>query len=85
MRISATQRAQNETRIRAAMDRLLDGQIPPGGKCDVKTLAREVNVDRTAFYSARPYAHLREEFEQRLQALHAAGEVPDPATPRSSA
>ena len=78
MRISATQRAQNETRIRAAMDRLLDGQIPPGGKCDVKTLAREVNVDRTAFYSARPYAHLREEFEQRLQACHAAGDFPDP-------
>jgi DNA-binding GntR family transcriptional regulator len=78
MRISATQRAQNETRIRAAMDRLLDGQIPPGGKCDVKTLAREANVDRTAFYGARPYAHLREEFEQRLQALHAAGDLPDP-------
>jgi chromosome segregation ATPase len=78
MRISATQRTQNETRIRATMDRLLDGQIPPGGKCDVKTLAREANVDRTAFYSDRPYAHLREEFEQRLQALHAAGEVPDP-------
>ena len=78
MRISATQRAQNETRIRAAMDRLLDGQIPPGGKCDVKTLAREANVDRTAFYSARPYAHLREEFEQRLQACHAAGDFPDP-------
>ena len=78
MRISAAQRAQNETRIRAAMDRLLHGQIPPGGKCDIKTLAREANVDRTAFYSARPYAHLREEFEQRLQALHAAGDFPDP-------
>ena len=78
MRISTTQRTQNETRIRAAMDRLLGGQIPPGGKCDVKTLAREADVDRTAFYSDRPYAHLREEFEQRLQALQAAGEAPDP-------
>lgn len=78
MRISAAQRAQNETRIRAAMDRLLHGQIPPGGKCDIKTLAREANVDRTAFYSARPYAHLREEFEQRLQVRHAAGDFPDP-------
>jgi hypothetical protein len=78
MRISAAQRAQNETRIRAAMDRLLHGQIPPGGKCDIKTLAREANVDRTAFYSSRPYAHLREEFEQRLQARHAAGDFPDP-------
>ena len=78
MRISATQRTQNETRIREAMDRLLHGQIPPDGRCDVKTLAREANVDRTAFYSDRPYAHLREQFEQRLQTLHTAGEVPDP-------
>jgi chromosome segregation ATPase len=60
------------------MDRLLHGQIPPGGRCDVKTLAREASVDRTAFYTDRPYAHLREEFEQRLQALQAAGDLPDP-------
>jgi hypothetical protein len=78
MRISAEQRSQNQTRIRAAMDRLLDGQIPPGGKCDIKTLAREANIDRTAFYGTRPYAHLRQEFDQRLQALHAAGDLPDP-------
>lgn len=77
MRISTGQRVQNETQIRAAMDRLLDGQIPPGGRCDIKTLAREANIDRTAFYGTRPYAHLREEFNQRLQAVHAAGEVPD--------
>jgi hypothetical protein len=32
-------RTQNETTIRATMDRLLRGEIPPGGKCDVKTLA----------------------------------------------
>ena len=78
MRISAQQRSQNETRIRATMDRLLDGQIPPGGRCDIKTLAREASVDRTAFYGTRPYAHLRDEFEQRLQALHTTGEIPDP-------
>lgn len=78
MRISAEQRRQNETRIRTAMDRLLRGQIPPGGKCDIKTLARETNIDRTAFYGTRPYAHLREEFEQRLQALHTTGNLPDP-------
>ncbi len=78
MRISAEQRRQNEVRIRTAMDRLLRGQIPPGGKCDIKTLAREANVDRTAFYGTRPYAHLREEFEQRLQALHTTGDMPDP-------
>ncbi|GAA3311007.1 hypothetical protein [Streptomyces cinereospinus] len=78
MRISAAQRAENENRIRAAMDRLLRGEIPPGGKCDIKTLAREAGVDRTAFYGTRPYAHLRVEFERRVQTLQDAGEIPDP-------
>ena len=78
MRISAEQREQNQTRIRTAMDRLLRGQIPSGGKCDIKTLAREANVDRTAFYGTRPYAHLRKEFEERLHALQAADDHPDP-------
>lgn len=78
MRISAAQRTENENRIRAAMDRLLRGEIPPGGKCDVKTLACEAGVDRTAFYGTRPYAHLRVEFERRLQALQQVGDVPDP-------
>jgi hypothetical protein len=41
MRISTAQRIENENRIRTAMDRLQRGEIPPGGKCDVKTLARE--------------------------------------------
>ena len=78
MQLTARQRHQNETRIRAAMDRLLSGQIPPGGKCDVKTLAREASVDRTAFYGSRPYAHLREEFEARLTTIRQAGDRPDP-------
>ncbi|MFF4393864.1 hypothetical protein ACFY0G_45275 [Streptomyces sp. NPDC001552] len=78
MRITAAQRTENENRIRAAMDRLLRGEIPPGGTCDVKTLARESAVDRTAFYGTRPYAHLREEFEHRLRTLHAIGDIPDP-------
>jgi hypothetical protein len=77
MRLSADQRRQNETRIRAAIDRLLRGQIPANGKCDVKTLAREAGIDRTAFYGDRPYAHLREEFEIRLAALATTGELPD--------
>lgn len=77
MRISAEQRQQNETRIRAVMDRLLSGEIPPGGKCDIKTLAREAAVDRAAFYGTRPYARLREEFEARLQACQQAGDLPD--------
>lgn len=78
MRITADQRAANEDRILAAIDRLLRGEIPPGGRCDVKTLAREAGVDRTAFYGDRPYAHLREEFERRLRTLERAGEQPDP-------
>ncbi|MER5432942.1 hypothetical protein [Streptomyces sp. NPDC002588] len=78
MRISAAQRTENENRIRAAMDRLLRGEIPPGGKCDVKTLAREAGVDRTAFYGTRPYTRLRVEFERRLQVLRQAGDIPDP-------
>jgi hypothetical protein len=78
MRLTAQQRHHNETRIRAAIDRLLQGQIPPGGKCDVKTLAREAGVDRTAFYGTRPYAVLREEFESRLTAIRQAGGAPDP-------
>jgi len=78
MRITAAQRTGNENRIRAAMDRLLRGEIPPGGKSDVKTLAREAGVDRTAFYGTRPYAHLRAEFERRLQLMHEVGEIPDP-------
>jgi hypothetical protein len=39
--ISPIQRRQAEDSIRAAMDRLLRGQIPPGGTCDITTLARE--------------------------------------------
>ncbi|MEG8184609.1 hypothetical protein GZH49_39890 [Nocardia terpenica] len=79
MRISATQRVENENRIRAAMDRLLRGEIPPGGSCDIKTLATQAGVDRTAFYGSRPYAHLRAEFEHRLAQLqHDTGGSPDP-------
>ncbi|MFF2808259.1 hypothetical protein ACFVT2_14020 [Streptomyces sp. NPDC058000] len=78
MRFSAVQHTENENRIRAAMDRLLRGEIPPGGKCDIKTLANEAAVDRTAFYGTRPYSHLRVEFEQCLNAMHQAGEIPDP-------
>ena len=78
MRISAAQRAENENRIRTAMDRLLRGEITPGGKSDVKTLAREAGVDRAAFYGSRPYAPLREEFEAKLAAAVQDGDAPDP-------
>lgn len=80
-------RGRNEEAIRAAMDRLLRGDLPPGRKCDLKTLAQEAGVTRTGFYpkknrdgTTRPglYQHLAEEFGRRLQARHHAGEVFDP-------
>ncbi|MFC1410767.1 hypothetical protein ACEZCY_16400 [Streptacidiphilus sp. N1-12] len=86
-RISDDARSRNEDAVRAAMDRLLRGELPPGGKLDLKTLAAEAGVTRTGFYpkanrdgSTRPgpYQHLAEEFERRLKALQAAGEVLDP-------
>ncbi|UMP06756.1 hypothetical protein [Amycolatopsis sp. EV170708-02-1] len=83
MRITAAQRTANENRVRAAMDRLLRGEIPPGGHCDIKTLAAEADVDRTAFYGNRPYAHLRAEFERRLRPSRRPASNPTRATPRS--
>jgi capsule polysaccharide export protein KpsE/RkpR len=45
-------------------------------------VGRPVNASRgqcpTAFYGTRPYAHLRIEFERRLQTLQQAGDIPDP-------
>lgn len=86
-RISEDTRTRNEKAIRAAMDRLLRGDLPPGGKCDLRTLANEAGVPRTAFYPKKnrdgtarpgPYQHLAREFERRLAALRDAGAVPDP-------
>jgi hypothetical protein len=79
MRISNQQRQQNEARSRAAMDRLPRGEVPPGGSCDVSTLAKEARVDRTAFYGARPYAHLHKEFETRLARIREAGDPIGPS------
>jgi hypothetical protein len=86
-RISDTDRARNEGAIRAAMDRLLRGELPPGGKCDLKTLAAEAGVTRTGFYPKRdrdgsvregPYQHLGDEFVRRLAAVREAEKLPDP-------
>lgn len=76
MRITEQQRHQIEDRIRAATDRLLGGQLPPGGRCDAKTLALDAGVSRAALYST--YRHLKDEFERRREQLRHAGEVPDP-------
>ncbi|MFJ6987455.1 MULTISPECIES: hypothetical protein [unclassified Streptomyces] len=86
-RISDTDRTRNEEAIRAAMDRLLRGELPPGGRCDLKTLAAEAGVTRTGFYPKKdrdgsvregPYQHLGDEFVRRLAALREAGKVTDP-------
>ena len=76
MRTTAEQRRHAEQRIRAAADALLRGELPPDGKCDITTLARQARVSRAALY--RTYPHLKEEFEQRLAALRARGTAPDP-------
>jgi hypothetical protein len=86
-RISDADRTRNEEAIRAAMDRLLRGELPPGGRCDLKTLAVEAGVTRTGFYPKKdrngsvregPYQHLGDEFVRRLAALREAGEMLDP-------
>jgi hypothetical protein len=74
--ISQNQRQHTEDRIRAATDRLLSGQIPTGGGCDIKTLASEAGLSRAALY--RSYGHLKTEFEQRLTRLRDEGHQPDP-------
>ncbi|MEU4347234.1 hypothetical protein [Streptomyces sp. NPDC023838] len=86
-RLTDDVKAQNEEAVRAAMDRLLRGELPTGGKLDLKTLAVEAGVPRTGFYAKRnrdgserpgPYQHLGEEFLRRLATLQAAGEAVDP-------
>ncbi|MFF0682975.1 hypothetical protein ACFYVW_30940 [Streptomyces tendae] len=87
MPLTTEQRRRNEASIRAAMDRLLLGQLPARGGCNLKTLAREAGVARTGFYARTdpqgnqrpgPYQHLAEEFQRRLADLREAGAVSDP-------
>jgi hypothetical protein len=87
MPLTTEQRRRNEASIRAAMDRLLLGQLPPRGACDLKTLAREAGVARTGFYARTdpqgnlrpgPYQHLAEEFQRRLADFRKAGTISDP-------
>lgn len=82
MRTNDDQRRQAEDRIRAAIDRLLRGEIPPDGRCDIKTLATQAGVNRTGFYPKEgrpgPFQHLAEEFTRRRDLLQQAGFIPDP-------
>jgi hypothetical protein len=63
MRITDQTRSHTEQRIRAAMDRLLHGVIPAGGRCDLRTLAAEAGIARSSLYTT--YHHLKTEFEHR--------------------
>ncbi|MDO0938942.1 hypothetical protein QQY66_47210 [Streptomyces sp. DG2A-72] len=85
-RLTETDKARNEAAIRVAMDRILAGNLPPGGRADLKTLAATAGVTRTGFYPKNnrdgtlrpgPYQHLAEEFTRRLGELRAAGEIAD--------
>lgn len=86
-RISDETRRNNARAIRQVMEQLLAGDVPPGGKCDIKTLATQAGVARTGFYPKKnrdgsprpgPYQHLAEEFELRLTELRETGVIPDP-------
>jgi hypothetical protein len=92
-RLTEQDKARNEQAIRAAMDRLLRGDLPPGGRCDLKTLATEAGVTRTGFYpknnrdgTARPgpYQHLAEEFERRFARSSMPEWSPTRGRPRSN-
>ncbi|HET8658821.1 MAG TPA: hypothetical protein VFM55_07455 [Micromonosporaceae bacterium] len=75
MRVSDEQHRRTEQRIRATADALLRGELPPGGKCDISTLAQQAGISRAALY--RSYPHLKAEFEQRLHQLRTDGQIPD--------
>jgi hypothetical protein len=79
-RLTSDARTRAEQDIRAAMNRLLSGDIPPGGRCDIKTLAAAAGVTRTGFYPKDgrpgPYQHLADEFHRRLAASGSSS--PDP-------
>jgi chromosome segregation ATPase len=76
MPLTSQQRQQTEARIRAAADQLLRGDLPPGGRCDIKTLAHAAGISRAALY--RTYPQLKEDFERRLAQARAEGQVTDP-------
>lgn len=93
-RLTSEDKAHNERAIRAAMDRMLNGVLPAGAKCDLKALADQAGVGRTGFYPKKnrdgttrpgPYQHLAEEFERRRTALAEAGTLQTLGSRRSSA
>ena len=80
MRITAAQRIQNENRIRAAMDRLLRGEIPPGGNCDIKTLASKLESTAPPSTAPAPTPIYAPNSRPTPPAAAARRESPDPKT-----
>jgi AcrR family transcriptional regulator len=76
VRVPDEQRREVEQRIRAAAAGLVAGNIPPGGHCDITTLARQAGVSRATLY--RSYPRLKEQFEQQITQAAAGGQHPDP-------
>lgn len=76
MRITAEQRKDTEDRITAAAERILRGEITSDHQSDVKTLAFEAGVSRTALYST--YRELKDDFQRRLKHQREVGQAPDP-------
>jgi hypothetical protein len=72
--------AEPEDRIRSAIRQppltLLDGPVPAGLKCDVKSLCTLAAVPRATLY--RAYPHLKVEFDRQRDAARTAGQQPDP-------
>jgi hypothetical protein len=76
MPVPDDKRHQAGQRIRAAATALLAGDIPPGGRCDITTLARLAGISRATLY--RSYPLLKEQFEHDMAAAAASGGHPDP-------
>jgi len=76
VRVPDAQRREIEQRIRAAGAALLAGSIPPGGHCDITTLARQAGVSRATLY--RSYPDLKQQFEQQIAQAADGGQHIDP-------
>ncbi|MGW6975279.1 hypothetical protein [Streptomyces sp. NPDC054952] len=68
--------ANAESRLKAAMDQLMAGDIPEGLRCDIKSLSILAAVPRATLY--RTYPHIKEEFENRLGRVREVTGEPDP-------
>jgi hypothetical protein len=87
MPLTDEQRRRNEASIRAAMDRLLRGELPPQWPLRPQNTRTRGRSRQNGLLPATrpqgnqrpgPYQHLAEEFHRRIDALRQAGTIPDP-------